>query len=406
MRMITFILVAVWVFSSSTSYAQERYAAFVADMDSGEVLHARRADAERYPASLTKLMTLYLTFEALEAERIALDTPLRTSNEAASRPASHLGLRPGETIRVQDAIRALIVQSANDVAVVIAEHLADTEAQFAVAMTEKARALGMANTRFKNASGLPDARQVTTARDIARLAHALRRDFADYWGYFSEEEFRWNGRTHHTHNALVGSLDGVDGLKTGYIRASGFNIATTAQRGEARLIAVVMGGASAAVRDAHTRDLIDAGFAALSSRNVGTHLAAMELPRLNPVREQALLTNELRGQIRPIAMGSAPASPPVQIEMDEPRLSLRPEWAIQVGAFASTAAASARLESITAMISSELLQTSQTAIEPLSRSGRQLWRARITGLDAERARLACEELRRFEEACFAVGPEA
>ena len=215
-----FILVLLSVLSvfalTARAEARERYAAFVADMETGEVLHARRADAERYPASLTKMMTLYMLFEALESGQVALDDTITASAEAASRPASKLGLRAGQTLRVEDAIRALIIQSANDVAVAVAEHLHEDEARFAAVMTLRARELGMTNTVFRNASGLPDAAQHTTARDVARLAYALHQDFPQYYGYFSETRFRWNGVTHRNHNSLVGRQHGVDGLKTGY----------------------------------------------------------------------------------------------------------------------------------------------------------------------------------------------
>lgn len=388
----------------------ERYAAFVADMETGEVLHARRADSMRYPASLTKLMTLYMTFEAIEADTLTLETTLTASAEAASRPATELGLAAGDTLSVENAIRALVVQSANDVAVVLAEHLGGTEGEFAQAMTARAMEMGLTSTHFVNASGLPNSAQRTTARDMARLAHALHRDFPDYWSYFGETEFVWNGRTHRNHNTLVGRVEGVDGLKTGYIRASGFNVAATAQRGGRRLVAVVMGGASPAVRDAHARELIDAGFAALQARDEGVRLAALELPRLNPIREQALLTAELTGQLRPAAMGSATAvGAPAQVVFDEPAaptLSLTPGWSVQVGAFGSQAAALARLETVFDMDFAALLAQAEPVAAPLLRGQATLWRARFAGLDADQARAACAQLEARGEPCFTVSPDA
>ena len=390
----------------------DRYAAFVADMDRGAVLHARRADAPRHPASLTKLMTLYMTFEALEAGDLALDERLSASAEAASRPASDLGLQAGDQLSVDNAIRALVVQSANDAAVMLAERLGENEALFAAAMTERAAALGLTATRFANASGLPDPRQRTTARDMARLAYALHRDFPQYWDYFSETRFAWNGRTHRTHNTLVGRVDGVDGLKTGYIRASGFNIAATAERDGRRLIAVVMGGASPAVRDAHTRELIDAGFTALTARDEGRRLAALEAPRLNPIREQELLTAELAGELRPSAMGSAGAAtaPPARVVFAEPDapdgLPLSRAWSVQVGAYASRAAALARLETVADMDLTGALRAAEPVTAALSSNGRALWRARFSGLDADQARAACAQLEARGEACFTVAPGA
>ncbi len=403
------ILIAASISGESRA---DRYAAFVADMDSGDVLHARRADAPRHPASLTKLMTLYMTFDALEAGDLTLDESLTASAEAASRPASDLGLQDGDELSVENAIRALVVQSANDAAVVLAERLGGNEALFAAAMTERAAALGMTGTRFANASGLHDARQRTTARDMARLAYALHRDFPQYWDYFSETRFAWNGRTHRNHNTLVGRVDGVDGLKTGYIRASGFNIAATAEREGRRLIAVIMGGASPAVRDAHARELIDAGFTALAARDEGRRLADLEAPRLNPIREQELLTAELAGQLRPAAMGSAGAATalPARVvfaEADAPGgLALSRTWSVQVGAYASRAAALARLETVADMDLTGVLEAAEPVTAALSSNGRALWRARFSGLHADQARAACAQLEARGEACFTVAPGA
>jgi D-alanyl-D-alanine carboxypeptidase len=407
--MLLSVLLAATLSSESRA---DRYAAFVADMETGEVLHARRADAPRYPASLTKLMTLYMTFEAIEAGELALDDTLTASAEAASRPASDLGLAEGDTLSVEDAIRALVVQSANDAAVVLAERLGEDEALFAAAMTARAEALGLTATRFANASGLPDTRQLTTARDMARLAYALRRDFPQFWPYFAETAFTWNGRTHHNHNTLVGRVDGVDGLKTGYIRASGFNVAATAERDGRRLIAVVMGGASPAVRDAHARELIEAGFTALRAREESVRLASLDAPRLNPIREQELLTAELAGQLRPAAMGSAdPAAPPAQVVFEDaadapPALPLAAGWSVQVGAYGSRAAAMARLETVADMDVSDVLSRAEPVTAALSSNGRALWRARFAGLDADQARAACARLEARGEACFTVAPGA
>ena len=385
----------------------ERYAAFVADADTGEVLHARRADAYRYPASLTKMMTLYLLFEAIERGELSLDTPLSVSAEAAGRPASRLGLTAGDTIAVEDAIRALIIQSANDVAVVVAEAIGGTEAAFAIRMTARAAALGMTDTHFDNASGLPDPDQRTTARDMARLGYALERDFPQHFHYFAETRFTWDGVVHHTHNGLLGQVEGVTGLKTGYITASGFNIAVTAARGERRLVAVIMGGASAAVRDAHARELIEAAFTSLGARDEARQLAALDMPRLNPVRELQMLTAELAGATMPVAMGSAESTPAATVAFAEeiaPPSTRAGGWSVQVGAFGSEAAAAARLETIMGLGLNDVLASARPIAEPLEAGGRRLWRARYAGLAAEAARLACERLRARGEACFPVPP--
>ena len=241
----------------------DRYAAMVLDARNGQVLIAANADEPRYPASLTKMMTLYMVFEALRDGRIRLNTPIRMSEEAASRPPSKLGLPPGATLNVEQAILALVTKSANDVATAVAEHLAGSEERFAQAMTLRARALGMTRTTFRNASGLPDPDNVTTARDMATLGLRLLRDFPDRYHYFRTVHFAWGRQTIRNHNRMLGDYQGADGIKTGYIRASGFNIVTSAERDGVRLIGVTMGGSSWVERDQHMSALLDQGFARL-----------------------------------------------------------------------------------------------------------------------------------------------
>lgn len=258
-------LAAAFLVVAGPAQAQSRYASVVIDADTGQVLHDRFADAPRYPASITKVMTLYLLFEAIEQGRVRRDEWLPVSARAAGMPPSKLGLSAGGAIRVDDAIRALVVRSANDASVVIAERLAGSEEAFADLMTARAQQLGMRSTRFANASGLPDNRQMTTARDLARLAIAIRRDFPQEWAYFQTPHMVWAGQLIGNHNRLLGRVPGVDGLKTGYTRASGFNLATTAERNGRRIVAVVMGGSSGAARDAHMADLVEAAFQSLGT---------------------------------------------------------------------------------------------------------------------------------------------
>lgn len=236
--------------------------AIVVDLDSGRTLYSEAADAPRYPASLTKMMTLYLLFEAVDQGRLTLDTPLPVSANAASRPPARLGLAAGSTIAVRDAIQALAVKSANDVAVVVAEALGGSEATFAQQMTQQARALGMNRTRFVNASGLPDPQQVTSARDMAVLARALKLRYPRYAHYFTARSFTYGGRRYEATNNLLGKVPGVDGLKTGYIALSGYNLAATARRGGRGLIVVVMGGTSERARDREVTALLERHFAA------------------------------------------------------------------------------------------------------------------------------------------------
>jgi len=221
---------------------QPPYAAIVVDANSGRVLHASNPDSERHPASITKIMTLYLLFEQLEAGKLRLDSSLSVSPHAAAQAPSKLGLKPGQTIQVEDAIKAVVTKSANDIAVVIAETIGGSEDEFAKLMTRKARALGMSSTTYVNASGLPADDQITTARDQALLGRAIQDRFPGYYRYFSTASFSYKGNAIRNHNKLLGQVAGVDGIKTGYVRASGFNLVTSVRRGNRHLVAVVMGG--------------------------------------------------------------------------------------------------------------------------------------------------------------------
>lgn len=268
-------------------------ASIVVDGNTDRVLHETNADALRHPASLTKIMTLYLLFERLDAGKIRLDTLLKVSEHAAEQAPTKLGLKPGQTIAVQDAIKAVVTKSANDAAVAIAENLGGDEDAFAKLMTQKAHALGMGRTTYVNASGLPDDDQITTARDQAVLGRAIQERFPHYYKYFSTEEFVYHGMAMHNHNHLLGVVGGVDGIKTGYTRASGFNLVTSVHRDGRYIVAVVLGGHSAFERDAHMRALISA------------HLKEAALRRTAPgLAEKA----EPRGEPQPVAFAKAPLS--------------------------------------------------------------------------------------------------
>jgi len=251
--------------SISSSY-DPPYAAIVIDAKSGGVLHAANPDAPRHPASLTKIMTLYLLFERLESGKITLETQMPVSEEAASQAPTKLGLKPGDTLKVEDAIKGLVTKSANDAAVVIAEALSGSEDEFARAMTRKARALGMKNTTYRNANGLPNDEQITSARDQALLGIAIQERFPKYYRYFSTLSFVYRGNAMRNHNHLLGQVEGVDGIKTGFTRDSGFNLTTSVKRGPRHIVAVVLGGRSAASRDAKMRDLIETHIAQASTK--------------------------------------------------------------------------------------------------------------------------------------------
>ena len=233
------------------------------DAETGKVLSQYNADEQRYPASLTKLMTLYLTFEALDKGQLKMTDKLKVSRRAANMEPSKLGLKAGQTIQVKQLVNALIVKSANDCAVVLAESLANTEADFAKKMTAKAHQLGMKNTTFKNASGLPNKQQKTTARDMALLGAAMYRNFPQYYNLFAQKTCFYNGRTLYTHNHVLKKFRGADGMKTGYTRAAGYNIVTSAQRQGSRVIAVTMGHKTLKERDTKIMSMMERGLTKL-----------------------------------------------------------------------------------------------------------------------------------------------
>lgn len=254
------VVTAAFLLLLATLPARANYASLVMDASTGRVLYEANADLPRYPASLTKMMTLYMLFEALDQGRMTLDQTLYTSAHAASQSPTKLGLRVGQQIAVEDAILGLVTKSANDAAALIAEALGGTEEQFAVDMTARAHQLGMTQTFFANASGLPDPNQVTTARNMAILALALVHDYPHYYHYFGTEQFYWGGAVHPNHNRLLGAYPGIDGIKTGYTHAAGFNLVASAIRGDRRLIGVVMGARSSGTRNVMMTSLLDQGF--------------------------------------------------------------------------------------------------------------------------------------------------
>jgi D-alanyl-D-alanine carboxypeptidase len=289
-----------------------KYAAIVVDANEGRALFAVNASEPRYPASLTKMMTLYMLFEALDSGRVRLDTPIPVSAYAAGRPPSRLGLRPGQTIDVETAIRALVIKSANDVASAVAEYLGGSESGFAQMMTANARALGLSGTTFRNASGLPDPGQISTARDMARLGLLLRARFPHYYHYFRQTQFVHGGRTIRGHNELLRTLPGADGIKTGYIRASGFNVATSVSRHGKNLLVVVTGGDTAAKRNAHVTELVERYLPAASAGSVPIHASARQPisprpPLMHPSASAMSVAPE--GAVQPLPGVSVTARP-------------------------------------------------------------------------------------------------
>ncbi len=284
------LLLALLVMPVTTAWADGKYASIVVDAGSGKVLESTNAQAERHPASLTKMMTLYLTFKALRQGTLRINQALPVSEYAAAQAPSKLGLTPGSVIRVRDAILGLVTQSANDAAVVLAEALGGSEGNFARKMTDQARALGMKQTVYRNASGLPDDDQITTARDMAILGRALFFNFPDYYRFFSTTSFSYRGRTYANHNHLMNRYHGMDGIKTGYIRASGFNLVASAVRGKTRLIAVIFGGNTARDRDRAMAALLDGTFTKIAKTGgaaVAAPLVAQAKPDNRPAEGDA-----------------------------------------------------------------------------------------------------------------------
>ena len=370
--------------------ASAKYASFVIDADSGKILHSVNADTRNYPASLTKMMTLYLVFQALDEGKWTLDKPLKVSARAARQPASKLAVRRGTTIPVEDAILALVTKSANDVATVIAENMSGKERDFALRMTATAHKLGMKRTTFRNASGLYNRAQMSTARDMATLARALLRDFPQYYHYFSTPAFSYGGLTHTNHNHLLKSYDGADGIKTGYISASGFNLVASVQRSGHRLIGVVFGGKSSRSRDKHMASLLDKGFSAVAKQ------AKTQMVKAAPA-------------VPPQGLEPAPSKPdqPEVVASADPVVSPAApvslgDWAVQVGAYRSKDPAYDRAREAVETAPT-LLREGVIKVVPLTKKKRHpLYRARIAGLEKKQAYSACRTLEKNGIDCLVV----
>lgn len=369
--------------------AAARYASIVIDADSGAILHAANPDKRSYPASLTKVMTLYLVFDALEQGKLRLDTKVPVSGHAAAQAPSKLGLEPGERISIEDVVMALVTKSANDAAVVAAEAVGGSEAAFAQMMTKKARQLGMLQTTYRNASGLPDLGQVSTVRDQASLARALIRTHGKYYHYFSTRQFVFRGQAIGTHNRLMLRYAGADGIKTGYIHASGFNLISSAKRDGRRVIGVVFGGDSGAWRDNHMGQLLDRGFARINGDST-TRMAKLDDKPLPDVEELRAIAKAAKGKARPreeTAVGDADPVP----------------WAIQVGAFSDKGIAHKAATDAAKKLGG-LVAKASIDVDHAKQGKQTLFRARITGFNEDQARAACRRLERAKKACKVVQP--
>ena len=420
------------LFALTSGRASAGYSSIVVDANTGKVLESANADTKNYPASLTKIMTLYLTFEALHNGKLTLDQKLPVSRLAAGRAPSRLGLRKGETISVHDAITALVTKSANDVATVLAEAIGGTERNFARQMTRRAHELGMRNTNFRNASGLPNRGQLSTAADMATLARAMLTRFPNEYKYFSTRTFTWKGRTYYNHNKLLGKYEGLDGIKTGYIRASGFNLVASARRNGTRLIAVMFGGKTWRKRNRQVARLLDRGFetmAALDSVHTEKPVrvaAKASAPATKPaVRDAAVASSVPQPEEKPAVKAVAaakpapePAAPLKQVASEAPSAGVEAvasavgitsdpaemnSWAIQVGAYNRFAPAHHAVTRAARAVPS-LLGTRFAIVRQKSarRRGPDIYKARLLMNSESKAHRSCRALKRRNIDCMVI----
>ena len=392
-----FFVFAMAMVIASPGSVEAKYASIVIDFESGQVLHEENADTRNYPASLTKMMTLYMLFDALADGRVTLDTKMPVSARAAGMTPTKLGLPKGSSITVEKAILALAVKSANDVATVVAEYLGGTEVEFARMMTAKAQGLGMEDTTFRNASGLPNSGQLSTARDMARLSIALIKHFPDYYHYFGNKSFQHNGRTYTGHNNLLDSYSGTDGIKTGYIRASGFNLAASVVRNGRRLVAVVFGGRTARSRDAHMVDLLNRGYIRAASLSVPPPAPGAR----NPYRDPTAIA-EVRSEPQSVQLASTePAESSFNLISSAQAAGTAGDWSVQVGAFHSYEPAEAMARTAVERVP-ELANSSRIEIPSAAGNEGTLYRARLGGFSESLAREACRRLEAAEMDCLVV----
>jgi D-alanyl-D-alanine carboxypeptidase len=363
------------------SFAQAApFSSIVIDASTGRTLHQYRANQQRYPASLAKMMTLYLMFEEIENGKMKPDTKIRVSRNAARQPPSKLGLRSRSTITARLAMQALIVKSANDVATAVAEHISGSEAKFARRMTSKARQLGLYDTRFTNASGLYHWRQQTTARDMAHLANLLLERFPHFETVWRLREFEHKGKTYVSHNRLLNRLYGAMGMKTGYIRASGYNLATAVQRDGKRVIVVVLGSDSPQTRD----------------RRVSA-LAERSMPRAEVRKAGKIATAKL-------ARAAQWLDRPAKIlQAQSEATDSRQGWKIQVGAFAASTHAQSQLQRVRRVLGTHL-EMAEESTEPFEKNGKRIYRARFANLSEPQAFALCDRLRDVTPNCLPIGP--
>jgi len=377
-------LAVVHSIAAQAQIGSDRYASIVVDAATGNVLEAANPDAPRHPASLAKLMTLYMTFEALRDRRVTEDELVPVSAHAASMEPSKLGLLPGMQLTVQQATLALVTKSANDAASALGEFLGGSEDRFAEMMTLRAKALGMNNTHFTNASGLPDPDEWTTARDLAILARHILTDFPNDYALFSTPSFVFRHQVVYNHDMMLRTYPGADGMKTGYTEASGCNLVTSAVRGNVRLIGVVLGAATNAERNAHMTVLLNQGFDEMGVAPERPTTIASRLPSLVSTAHAATLIEQpMRPAPHARVVAAAVAS-----------------WGIQVGSFGNE-----RQAHEAAFNARRTADGGEARVETFNQHGRTYWRAQVTGLTAPEAETTCSALARHRAPCVVLRPD-
>ena len=438
--------------------ASPKFSAITVDARTGQILFQDEADGLRHPASLTKMMTLYVLFQDLKAGRISHESKLHVSARAASMAPSKLNLRPGSTITVDEAIKALVTKSANDVAATIAENLGGTESNFAARMTRVAHTIGMNNSTFRNASGLPNPQQYTTARDMATLGLRLMRDFPQYYPYFRITQFQFHGRTIRTHNKLVEHYAGTDGIKTGYIADSGYNLVTSTKRDDRRLVGVVLGARSSSTRGAFMMHMFEKMFAkahggstiaALAGSSKGvidplakqstSEIAKADTEKASTIKSNEVASNELASASADAATGpvdqnsgdedvadsvttgsgpkvleanlDAPNKKPGKLPFavvsasDQPPTLNAATWNIQIGPYKHKAEAQAR---ITQLLGKQLaaLDGKAAFTDTVQNGKKTVYHARFAGFDQMSAKLACSKISKLGASCTTVAPQS
>src|SRR5665213_777469 len=442
LRVVSTVLVLAMACAPVSALARPEFSAITIDARNGQILFADHADGLRHPASLTKMLTLYILFGEMKAGKVNRDTRLKVSVHAASMAPTKLDLTPGSTISVDEAIKSLVTKSANDAAVAIAENLSGSEGAFAARMTKVAHSIGMTRSNFNNASGLPNSGQYTTARDIATLGLRLMRDFPQYYPYFRTTEFEFHGRVIKSHNALVMHYPGTDGFKTGYVAAAGFNLATSTKRGAKRLVGVVLGARSPAIRTRYMEHMLEGQFAKAHDGNTIAALAGSSAAAINPIEvtdndKPAIMNNlgmaaaaadastpdskaaeatdtntpkVIDAQLEPVDTVKKPEKIPFAVVSanDKPgdiAKSFGDSWNVQVGTYAGKPSAEQQLttsrQKFAALFEGKPGFTMQD-----DKGGTVVYRARFAGFTADTAAKACLALKEEGASCLMIAPES